>query len=103
MASTLRQPDRAEDRSVLLPYDEPDSYAVINRDWRYIHYRDGTEELYDLSADPHEWTNLAGNRRTLSIKNRLKAQAPAKFAPRGTQKSELRMVVEGESFQWTSR
>ena len=103
LAATLRQPDKAEDRSVLLPYDEPDSYAVINRDWRYIHYRDSSEELYDLSDDPHEWTNLAGDRRYLSTKNRLRAQAPARFAPRGTPKNKLRMVVEGDSFQWISR
>ena len=28
--------------------------------WRYIHYADGTEELYDHESDPNEWTNLAG-------------------------------------------
>ena len=28
--------------------------------WRYIRYADGSEELYDETADPYEWTNLAG-------------------------------------------
>ena len=27
--------------------------------WRYIRYRDGSEELYDHRADPNEWNNLA--------------------------------------------
>ena len=31
------------------------------RDWRYIRYENGKEELYHTAADPHEWTNLAGN------------------------------------------
>ena len=28
-------------------------------DFRYIRYRDGGEELYDTTADPHGWKNLA--------------------------------------------
>lgn len=103
LVSALEAPSSAQDRSVLLPYDEPFSYAVINRDWRYVHYKDDTEELYDLSKDPHEWTNLAGKRRYNSVKNQLKAQAPETFAPSGTPKNRLRMVVEGESFRWVRK
>ena len=29
--------------------------------WRYIRYADGSEELYDLQADPNEWTNEVAN------------------------------------------
>ena len=29
-----------------------------SQQWRYIRYADGTEELYDLIEDPHEWKNL---------------------------------------------
>lgn len=36
-----------------------DNHAVRSRDWRYIRYADGSEELYDMVADPNEWTNLA--------------------------------------------
>ncbi|MDP4646381.1 MAG: sulfatase [Akkermansiaceae bacterium] len=35
------------------------NYAVRSNDWRYIRYRDGSEELYDHSKDPGEHTNLA--------------------------------------------
>lgn len=35
------------------------NHAVRSRQWRYIRYADGSEELYDLQADPREWTNLA--------------------------------------------
>ena len=31
----------------------------VTADWRYIHYADGTEELYNERTDPHEWTNVA--------------------------------------------
>jgi arylsulfatase A-like enzyme len=35
------------------------NHAVRSEHWRYIRYADGSEELYDLRQDPHEWTNLA--------------------------------------------
>ncbi len=35
------------------------NHSIRNDRWRYIHYADGSEELYDESADPHEWKNLA--------------------------------------------
>uniref|UniRef100_A0A7C4LKK3 DUF4976 domain-containing protein n=1 Tax=Schlesneria paludicola TaxID=360056 RepID=A0A7C4LKK3_9PLAN len=35
------------------------NHAVRSVRWRYIHYADGTEELYDLQHDPREWNNLA--------------------------------------------
>lgn len=35
------------------------NYAVRSDRWRYIRYRDGSEELYDHNNDPGEHTNLA--------------------------------------------
>ena len=37
------------------------NHAVRSRDWRYIRYADGSEELYDHRADPNEWKNLASD------------------------------------------
>jgi arylsulfatase A-like enzyme len=37
------------------------NHSVRSDRWRYIHYADGTEELYDHQQDPNEWSNLAGN------------------------------------------
>ena len=36
------------------------NHGIRSEQWRYIHYADGSEELYDMRADPNEWTNLAG-------------------------------------------
>ncbi len=36
------------------------NHAVRSERWRFIRYANGSEELYDLRADPHEWTNLVG-------------------------------------------
>jgi arylsulfatase A-like enzyme len=35
------------------------NHAVRSDRWRYIQYSDGSNELYDHSKDPWEWTNLA--------------------------------------------
>ncbi len=35
------------------------NHGIRSENWRYIRYADGTEELYDMQADPREWTNLA--------------------------------------------
>jgi arylsulfatase A-like enzyme len=35
------------------------NHTIRTEKWRYIHYADGSEELYDEEADPNEWANLA--------------------------------------------
>ena len=87
-------------RSVLLPYDKPNSYAIINNDWRYIQYSDGSEELYDIRNDPNEWDNRAADKELEPVKKRLQAQAPKTFAPAGTMASKFKLVPEGETFRW---
>ncbi len=43
------------------------NHGIRTERWRYIHYADGTEELYDIIADPNEWTNLAGDSRHVAV------------------------------------
>ncbi|WP_372847361.1 sulfatase-like hydrolase/transferase [Pontiella sp.] len=57
------------------------NYTVRNRDWRYIRYYDGSEELYSHVKDPDEWTNQADNPEFAEIKKRLAAQLPKKEVP----------------------
>jgi arylsulfatase A-like enzyme len=52
------------------------NHAVRDAQWRYIRYADGTEELYDHSKDPYEWTNLAGEVGMSDIKTKLAAALP---------------------------
>jgi arylsulfatase A-like enzyme len=37
------------------------NYSYRTKNWRYIRYRNGKEELYNHSNDPYEWNNLAMN------------------------------------------
>lgn len=43
------------------------NHSVVTERWRFIQYADGSEELYDLKSDPHEWQNLAKDPQFLSI------------------------------------
>ena len=44
------------------------NHAVRSRDWRYIRYKDGTEELYDCKTDdPWNHTQPAGRRGQRTI------------------------------------
>jgi len=37
------------------------NHSIRSGRWRYTRYHDGSEELYDQTNDPYEWTNLAGD------------------------------------------
>jgi choline-sulfatase len=58
----------------------PGNHAVRTEKWRYIRYADGSEELYDVVADPHEWTNLAGMAKHTELKKELAKWMPATSA-----------------------
>ena len=103
LAGALRNPSTATDRNVLVPYLAPGGYAVVNQQWRYIHYSDDTEELYDVRRDPNEWENLAENDTYASVKQELRASAPDSFAPVGIPKKRRSLVFEGDKFRWQAR
>ena len=56
----LANPALKTDRAVVTTID-PGNHALSARDWRYLRYHTGEEELYHIAADPHEWHNLVRN------------------------------------------
>ncbi len=57
------------------------NHAVRTEGWRYIHYADGGEELYDETNDPYEWKNLASDPRHAGRKAELAALLPTDNKP----------------------
>lgn len=80
----LRDPKSERPNPAITQLDRPGDYAVSRDNWRYIHYGNGDEELYNVSADPHEWTNLLHGAPTAENRQRadeLRALAPANPVP----------------------
>ncbi len=59
---------------------QPGSFGLSTERWRYIHYANGDEELYDIEADPYEWTNLATLEEHASRLTDLRLRSPTTFA-----------------------
>ncbi len=57
------------------------NHAVRSRDWRYIRYADGSEELYDHRVDSNEWKNLASDPHFAEVIREHARQLPAHDAP----------------------
>jgi choline-sulfatase len=76
----MHAPDQAWSRGVVSTW-LPNNHAVVDRHWRYIHYADGAEELYDHRQDPDEFTNLANDPAFASIKQDLARWLPKHNTP----------------------
>ncbi|MEI6234699.1 MAG: sulfatase [Planctomycetota bacterium] len=71
----LKQADAPREWPAITTHNH-DNHAVRTERWRYIRYADGTDELYDMKADPNEWVNLAGDKKHEDVKRELAAWMP---------------------------
>jgi arylsulfatase A-like enzyme len=69
---------------------EQGNHAVRSEGWRYIRYANGDEELYDETADPYEWKNLARDAKYAEQKAALAKHLPT------TNKPDLSSGPDGE-------
>ena len=75
------------------------NHAVRTKDYRYIQYEDGGEELYDKNSDPNEWFNQAGNPEYRKIKTALMEKIPTtnrKWSPHSAYKFQPYFVEQKE-------
>ena len=56
------------------------NHAVSSERWRYIRYKNGSEELYDHEQDPYEFRNLAADSTYAAIKKELAVHIPESVA-----------------------
>lgn len=58
-----------------------DNHGIRTDRWRFIQYADGSEELYEMSADPNEWHNLATNSAYADVLTELRQWIPDSNPP----------------------
>ena len=56
---------------------EMQHYSVRTRDFRYVRYNNGYEELYDHRKDPYEWDNLADKAEYETVRKGLRKKLDA--------------------------
>jgi len=82
----LVDPSMPNDRTsltsfVFSPRGNGPSHGISDREYRYIQYADGFEELYYLKKDPAEFHNLADDPAFSEVKDRLAKAIPKTTAP----------------------
>ena len=73
----LQDPSKKRDEPVLMSWYYG-NHAVRTKEWRYIQYRDGGQELYRHPQDPREHKNLAQDPKAKAVIEQLKKHIPAK-------------------------
>ena len=78
----LKNPSLARSRPALTTHGQG-NHALRTERWRYIRYADASEELYDHTTDPNEWTNLADRPEFANMKAELAKSLPSASATPG--------------------
>ena len=81
----------------------PGNHGIRTENWRYIVYADGSEELYDMKNDPHEWNNLASDPSFADRKGQLSKLAPANSAPLAPGSRARVLWKEGDTWIWEGK
>lgn len=76
----LRNVEAAWEHVAITFLGRANSVAISGRRYRYIRYENGDEEFYDISVDPHEWTNLISDGRYTPQLMRFRDFVPESFA-----------------------
>lgn len=77
----LKNPSQKTERAAITFFNE-DNVTVRTTRWRYIHYADRSEELYDHVSDPNEWSNLADDATHQPVLHRIRKLAMQSLYPR---------------------
>jgi arylsulfatase A-like enzyme len=98
----LRDPAAPRERPALTTAN-PGNHGIRSERWRYIRYANGSQELYDHSRDPHEWSNLAGRPEYASVIADLARWIPREEAPHAPGSANRVLWREGETWYWEGK
>lgn len=73
------------------------NHSVRSLRWRYIHYADGSEELYDMQHDPNEWTNVCDSSDNAAVLAEHRRWLPTIDAPPATGSASRILTYDASS------
>lgn len=76
----LREATAPRDRPAMTSHNQG-NHGIRSERWRYIRYADGSEELYDLQADPHEWENIISEPASAAVADEHRRWIPSVDVP----------------------
>lgn len=79
------------------------NHAVRTDRWRYIRYADGSEELYHMLDDPHEWHNMANDPLLADVKTELAQWLPSTDRPLAPGSRHRTLEWDGQTALWEGK
>lgn len=80
------------------------NHGIRSEHFRYIHYADGSEELYDLRKDPNEWTNLLSDpesaKKHADVLEEHRQWLPKNDAPAAPGSKHRVLIYDGKKANW---
>lgn len=102
LAEQLKNPNAARPWPAITTHN-PGNHAVRSVRYRYIRYADGSEELYDLLRDPHEWHNLAHDSRHAAVIDEHAKWLPATSADPAPGSVSRLLVQKDGQWYWEGK
>lgn len=79
------------------------NHSVVTDKWRFIHYADGSQELYNDQNDPNEWVNLASKPEYKKVIDDLKKWLPKKNLPLAPGSANRILEQKNGSWFWEGK
>lgn len=96
LTAQLRDASAERSRPAITTHNH-DNHGVRSERWRYISYADGSEELYDMHADPNEWKNLVGDEAFADVVEEHRRWLPESATPAPGSRSRILTYEDGEA------
>jgi choline-sulfatase len=81
----------------------PNNNSVRDKTWRYILYTDGSQELYNLQTDPHEFHNLINDKSLAHQIERLSQFIPKNQKPHAPNSQSRILLYENNTPIWEGK